>query len=188
MRPAAAGWEESAPIACVLHWWSPKSRWRWWPSLAPPCLFEDSPLPARSIPASTPTMYCSRSSISPATVTVSSSVKEFTRRLGEKLQSAPGVTGVAWSDFVPLGFDAGSWEHLEVRGYNPRRDENMKIYRNMISPDYLPLLGIPILEGRNFTAHDDEKSPRVMIVNRAFVDHFFAGRSPIGRQIHGWGD
>ncbi len=114
--------------------------------------------------------------------------KEFTRRLGEKLQSAPGVTGVAWSDFVPLGFDAGSWEHLEVRGYNPRRDENMKIYRNMISPDYLPLLGIPILEGRNFTAHDDEKSPRVMIVNQAFVDHFFAGRSPIGRQIHGWGD
>jgi predicted permease len=114
--------------------------------------------------------------------------KEFTRRLGEKLQSAPGLTQVAWSDFVPLGFDAGSWENLEVRGYTPSRDENMKIYRNMISPDYLQLLGIPILEGRNFTAHDDEKSPRVMIVNQAFVDHFFAGRSPIGRQIHGWGD
>ena len=114
--------------------------------------------------------------------------KEFTRRLGEKLQSAPGITDVAWSDFVPLGFDAGSWEHLEVRGYNPSRDENMKIYRNIISPDYLQLLGIPMLEGRNFTAHDDEKSPLVMIVNQAFVDHFFAGRSPIGRQIHGWGE
>ena len=92
--------------------------------------------------------------------------KEFTRRLGEKLQSAPGITSVAWSDFVPLGFDAGSWEHLEVRGYTPSRDENMKIYRNMISPDYLPLLGIPITEGRNFTAHDDEKSPLVMIVTQ----------------------
>ena len=114
--------------------------------------------------------------------------KEFTRRLGEKLESAPGITDVAWSDFVPLGFDSGSWEHLEVRGYTPRRDENMKIYRNMISPDYLHLLGIPILEGRNFTAHDDEKSPLVMIVNQAFVDHFFAGLSPIGRQIHGWGE
>jgi predicted permease len=114
--------------------------------------------------------------------------KEFTRRLGEKLQSAPGVTNVAWSDFVPLGFDAGSWEHLEIRGYTPSRDENMKIYRNMVSPDYLPLLGIPITEGRNFTAHDDEKSPLVMIVNQAFVDHFFAGRSPIGRQVHGWGE
>ncbi len=114
--------------------------------------------------------------------------KDFTRRLGEKLQSAPGITRVAWSDFVPLGFDSGSWEHLEVRGYTPSRDENMKIYRNMISPDYLPLLGIPIIAGRNFTAHDDEKSPRVMIVTQAFVDHFFAGHSPIGRQVHGWGE
>ena len=114
--------------------------------------------------------------------------KEFTRRLGEKLESAPGISDVAWSDFVPLGFDSGSWEHLEVRGYTPSRDENMKIYRNMISPDYLQLLGIPLLSGRNFTAHDDEKSPLVMIVNQAFVDHFFAGRSPIGRQIHGWGE
>jgi predicted permease len=114
--------------------------------------------------------------------------KEFTRRLGDKLQSAPGITDVAWSDFAPLGFDAGSWEHLEVRGYTPSRDENMKIYRNMISPDYLQLLGIPVMEGRNFTAHDDEKSPLVMIVTQAFVDHFFAGHSPIGRQIHGWGE
>ena len=114
--------------------------------------------------------------------------KDFTRRLGEKLQSAPGITNVAWSDFVPLGFDAGSWEHLEVRGYLPSRDENMKIYRNMVSPDYLQLMGIPITQGRNFTAHDDEKSPRVMIVNQAFVDHFFAGQNPIGRQVHGWGE
>jgi predicted permease len=113
--------------------------------------------------------------------------KQFTRRLGEKLQAAPGITDVAWSDYAPLGFDSGSWEELEIRGYTPSRDENMKIYRNMISPDYLQLLGIPILEGRNFTAHDDEHSPLVMIVNQAFVDHFFAGRSPIGRQIHGWG-
>jgi predicted permease len=114
--------------------------------------------------------------------------KEFTRRLGDKLQSAPGITDVAWSDFAPLGFDSGSWEQLEVRGYTPSRDENMKIYRNMISPDYLQLLGIPITEGRNFTAHDDEKSPLVMIVTQAFVDHFLAGHSPIGRQIHGWGE
>jgi predicted permease len=114
--------------------------------------------------------------------------KDFTRRLGDKLQSAPGITNVAWSDFVPLGFDAGSWEHLEVRGYIPSRDENMKIYRNMVSPDYLQLMGIPITQGRNFTAHDDEKSPLVMIVNQAFVDHFFAGHNPIGRQVHGWAE
>jgi hypothetical protein len=51
-------------------------------------------------------------------------------------------------------------------------------------------LRIPILEGRNFTEQDDERntSPLVMIVNQAFVNRFFAGRSPIGRRVHGWGD
>jgi ABC-type antimicrobial peptide transport system permease subunit len=49
-------------------------------------------------------------------------------------------------------------------------------------------MGIPITQGRNFTAHDDEKSPLVMIVNQAFVDHFFAGHNPIGRQVHGWAE
>ncbi len=113
--------------------------------------------------------------------------KEFCRRLGESLESAPGVASVAWSDFVPLGFDSGSWEQLDIQGYAPRHDENMKIYRNVISPGYLPLMHIPILEGRNFTAHDDENSPPVMIVTQAFVDRFFAGHSPLGHRVHGWG-
>jgi len=65
----------------------------------------------------------------------------------------------------------------------------MSIFRNVISPGYLPLMHIPIVEGRNFTEADneDEKSPAVMIVNEAFVRRFFAGRNPIGTRIHGWG-
>jgi hypothetical protein len=49
---------------------------------------------------------------------------------------------------------------------------------------------IPIVEGRNFTEQDneDKASPNVMIVNEAFVRHFFAGRDPIGHRVHGWGD
>ena len=34
----------------------------------------------------------------------------------------------------------------------------MKIFRNVISPGYLPLMRIPLIEGRDFTEHDDEKS------------------------------
>jgi hypothetical protein len=66
----------------------------------------------------------------------------------------------------------------------------MKIFRNVISPGYLPLLRIPLVGGRNLTEQDDEKdnSPLVIIVNQAFVQRFFAGRDPIGRKVHGWGD
>ncbi len=115
--------------------------------------------------------------------------KEFCRRLEERMIAAPGVRNVAYSDGVPLGFEPSWWEELKIEGYAPRPNENMNIFRNVISPGYLPLMHIPILKGRNFTEQDteDDKSPAVMIVNQAFVRRFFAGRNPIGTRIHGWG-
>lgn len=114
--------------------------------------------------------------------------KEFCIRLREKLESAPQVVNVAYSDGVPLGFEPSWWEDLQVEGYTPGASENMKIFRNVISPGYLPLMRIPLVEGRDFTEHDDDRSNPVMIVNQAFVKRFFAGRSAIGRRVHGWGE
>jgi predicted permease len=89
---------------------------------------------------------------------------------------------------VPLGFDTGPWEDLQIEGYVPGPSENLKIYRNLVAPGYFGLMRIPLLDGRDFTEHDDEKSQPAMIVNESFVRRFFAGRNPIGRRVHGWGD
>jgi len=113
--------------------------------------------------------------------------REFCRRLAERMESAPGVTNVAYSDGIPLGFEPSWWEELRIEGYAPQPNENMNIFRNVISPGYLPLMHIPMVEGRNFTDQDKEGTPTVMIVNQAFVQRFFAGRNPIGHTIHGWG-
>jgi predicted permease len=113
--------------------------------------------------------------------------KEFCRRLEERMLGAPGVTNVAYSDGVPLGFEPSWWEELKIEGYAPRPNENMNVFRNVVSPGYLPLMRIPVVEGRNFTDQDNENAPAVMIVNEAFVQRFFAGRSPIGKKVHGWG-
>jgi predicted permease len=115
--------------------------------------------------------------------------KEFCRRLSERMQAAPGVTDVAYSDGVPLGFEPSWWEELKIEGYAPQPDENMNIFRNVVSPGYLPLMHIPIVEGRNFTEQDNESdnSPAVMIVNESFVHRFFPNSDPIGHKVHGWG-
>lgn len=113
--------------------------------------------------------------------------REFCRRLGERMQSAPAVTDVAYSDGIPLGFEPSWWEELKIEGYSPFPNENMNIFRNVISPGYLPLMHIPLIEGRNFTEQDNENAPPVMIVNQAFAQRFFAGRNPIGHVVHGWG-
>ena len=113
--------------------------------------------------------------------------REFCRRLADRMESVPGVTNVAYSDGVPLGFEPSWWEELKIEGYTPQPEENMNIFRNVISPGYLALMHIPIVDGRNFTDQDNENAPPVIIVNQAFVRRFFPGRNPIGHMVHGWG-
>jgi hypothetical protein len=63
----------------------------------------------------------------------------------------------------------------------------MKIYRNLIAPGYFDLMRIPLVDGRDFTLHDDAKSLPVMIVNQEFLRRFLPGQNPIGRKVQGWG-
>jgi predicted permease len=111
----------------------------------------------------------------------------FCRRLSEELERQPGVTAVSYDDSAPLGFSGGNWETLEVEGYVPGPNENMKIYRDLVSPGYFETMKIPLVEGRDFDLRDDATSQKVMIVNQEFVRRFLANRSVIGRRVHGWG-
>jgi predicted permease len=112
----------------------------------------------------------------------------FCRRLLERLKQLPGLTAVSYDDSVPLGFHGGNWETLEVEGYVPGPNENMKIYRDLVSPGFFDSMKIPRVEGRDFDWHDDASAPKVMIVNQEFVRRFLPNRNVIGHKVHGWGE
>jgi len=111
----------------------------------------------------------------------------YCQRLREQLKRQPGVTAVSYDDSPPLGFSGGNWEQLEVEGYVPGANENMKIYRDLVSPSYFATMHIPLVEGRDFDLRDDATSLKVMIVNQEFARRFLAHRSVIGHKVHGWG-
>ena len=52
----------------------------------------------------------------------------------------------------------------------------------VVSPTYFSTLDLPIVAGRAFDSRDTRDSPRVCIVNEAFV-RTLGGRSPIGMQV-----
>jgi predicted permease len=112
----------------------------------------------------------------------------FCRRLTDRLQQLPGVTSVSYDDSVPLGFHGGNWETLEIEGFVPKPNENMKIYRDLVSPGFFRSMKIPLMEGRDFDWRDDPISQKVMIVNQEFVRRFLGNGNAIGRKVHGWGE
>ena len=113
--------------------------------------------------------------------------QQFSRRLRELLRAAPGVTGAAYSDSIPLGFGLGKWTNIRVEGYASRPGENLDVHHASVSPGYFELLRVPLLSGRDFRGEDNSSAARVMIVNESFARRFFDGRDPVGRRalVHG---
>ncbi|HKW47578.1 MAG TPA: FtsX-like permease family protein, partial [Gemmatimonadaceae bacterium] len=111
----------------------------------------------------------------------------FLQNVADRIAREPGVSSVSYTDYVPLSLGSGSWEDLEIEGYAPAANENMKTYRAAIAPRYFGTLGIPLLDGRDFRVGDDSTQSPVMIVNEAFVRHFLSGRTALGVRVHGWG-
>ena len=52
-----------------------------------------------------------------------------------------------------------------------------------VSPNFMRTMGIQLLAGRDFTWHDDLKSPRVAIVNHAFGRQVFGVDNPLGKRF-----
>jgi putative ABC transport system permease protein len=98
------------------------------------------------------------------------------RELLEEVQSVPGVLSAATTTRVPL--DGGSWEH----GVRVGSQEDMSKF-TWVSPDYFATMGIPVVKGRGFTKQDTPSSPRIAVVNQAFVRRFLGDRNPIGQTL-----
>lgn len=104
----------------------------------------------------------------------------FYRQLRRDVAQIPGVSGVAIAQDVPLGFEGGSWRQVSPEGYVPARGEDMKVYRDPVSPNYFSVLQIPILAGRGFNAQDTATSYPVAVVNQTFAQRYYHGQDPVG--------
>jgi hypothetical protein len=93
------------------------------------------------------------------------------------------VTAASFDDLIPLGFGLGPTWDLTIDGYMPAPGEDMEMPRALVSPGHFATLRMPLAEGRDFDARDDASGAPVIIVNQAFEQRYYAGRSAMGRRI-----
>lgn len=57
----------------------------------------------------------------------------------------------------------------------------------IVTTGYFAAMGVPLLEGRLFTAADTTGAPPVLVASRAWAAKYYPGTSAVGRQMHSGG-
>jgi macrolide transport system ATP-binding/permease protein len=110
--------------------------------------------------------------------------RNFFKRLIEQTSSLPGVESAAVTRLLPLGDSSNSTGPVLREGETlPRGSAGRTIPTNIVSPNFFATMQIPILEGRDFDARDQEKTQRVVVINKRMAELLWPGASAVGRRF-----
>ena len=100
------------------------------------------------------------------------------RELQARFSTLLGVSNVSYSSGTLLAGHSSS-------GDTTLEDRKERVARNLLSvgPHFFATMRIPLLAGRAFAPSDFGSKHKVAIVNRAFVQRYLEGRSPLGLHL-----
>ena len=113
----------------------------------------------------------------------------FNRTL-EKLSSTPGIVAAAGATTLPYAFDDSERPRgrLTVRRGSDGEPDRIPAWTSTVSPGYFAAMGIPMLEGRDFTEADAYDRECVSIISRRAADRVWKGARALGDMAQfGWG-
>ena len=101
----------------------------------------------------------------------------FWDQVAEHLRTVPGVETVALAGWPLLGGDAWN-SFLSINGGPPTE---VVAFFLSVSPGWLDVMKIPLIDGRDFRAGDTD--PGVAVVNETFARQFFNGENLVGKSF-----
>ena len=115
--------------------------------------------------------------------------RSFYEELIKRVDALPGIVSSSLAKTVPPN-DWSDRLSVFLPGEEPppdvlraRDDLGLRVDANRIAPDYFRTLGIPILEGREFTDQDRVGTPPVAILNERLANRLWPGESAVGKLL-----
>jgi len=108
--------------------------------------------------------------------------KLFFDRLVRELGARPEFEAVALTNKFRMVFSGSGPVEIEGREYKESKDR-LNANFEQITPGYLDVLGLTLVEGRRFEDDDLDTKLPVAIVNAAFAQKHFGNESPLGRRF-----
>jgi putative ABC transport system permease protein len=107
----------------------------------------------------------------------------FQQFLGN-VAALPGVHSAALTEIVPLSQDDMDMGRFAVKEAPPPPpgEYSAADFRD-VSPSFFGTMGIPLLQGRAFTEHDNADGAGVVIIDATLARHFFPNQNPLGKHV-----
>ncbi|MGH9392792.1 MAG: ABC transporter permease, partial [Terriglobales bacterium] len=106
---------------------------------------------------------------------------QFHDALLQRVRRLPGVSSASLAGSAPFdGVNDGAEIRLPGQGLAPH-DASASAGVNIVTPEYLPTMGIPLLRGRAFTDADAAGSARVGLINQAMASRFWPHQDAVGQ-------
>jgi predicted permease len=102
------------------------------------------------------------------------------------IQRAEELPGVESATIAMCGLMTGcrsAADGLQITGYTAQPGEQVVVQENRVGPRYFATVGMTIVAGRDFDAHDQGGNARIAIVNEAMARRYFKDRNPIGERF-----
>ncbi|MDB6165417.1 MAG: macrolide transporter ATP-binding/permease protein [Lacunisphaera sp.] len=107
----------------------------------------------------------------------------FYKELLERVAARPEIGAVAIADQQPT-WDNRSSIVLEGKSFGEQTGRGgPRASFTAVSPDYFRTLGVPFLQGREFTERDTAEAEPVALVSSAFVEKYWPGENPLGKRF-----
>jgi predicted permease len=111
-------------------------------------------------------------------------VRSDLRKLHDSLATLPGVQQISMQrGGLPMWGDSEDAFWIEGQTKPARHADMPSALWYEVEPDYLKVMGIPLISGRFFTAQDNEYSPLVTVIDESFAEKYFTNENPIGKGI-----
>jgi predicted permease len=114
------------------------------------------------------------------------------RDVQERVAALPGVraVGVSQPPLLSGGISSGDifieghdYANSESGPGESTRKRGSQMYQMTVSSGFFQTLGIPLLAGRLLTDRDDDKAPRVVVINETAARKYFSRDSPVGKRF-----
>jgi predicted permease len=109
--------------------------------------------------------------------------RRFWENALEKIRGLPAVKAAGAGFTFPLNSQRPMSVRLKIRDHVAENPLSLQADGLVASPGYFPALGIPLLEGRDFSERDRIDSLHVVIVNRSMARHYWGWQSALGKEV-----